>query len=105
MRRRVDVRWRLQAPDLAQLVQTQRVQTQRKILEHALPCLNPGGRLVYSTCSLEPAENLGQIEAFLAAHPTLMLHSIREALPFRDHSDGTFAARIETPPSRPIRSG
>ena len=89
LRRRVDVRWRLQAPDIDALVRTQRL-----ILENALPCLKSGGRLVYSTCSLEHAENLGQIEAFLAAHPTLTLHSTRDALPFRDHTDGAFAARI-----------
>jgi 16S rRNA (cytosine967-C5)-methyltransferase len=90
IRRRVDVRWRLQAPDIAKIAATQ-----RKILDHALPCLKPGGRLVYSTCALEPAENLGQITAFLADHPDLTLHATREALPFRDHSDGAFAARIE----------
>jgi len=89
IRRRVDVRWRLQAPDIAKLVATQ-----RQILTHALHCLKPGGRIVYSTCALEPAENLGQVEAFLAAHPDLTLHSTREALPFRDHTDGAFAARI-----------
>jgi 16S rRNA (cytosine967-C5)-methyltransferase len=92
LRRRVDARWRLQVPDIAALVLTQ-----RQILEHALPCLKPGGRLVYSTCSLEHAENLGQIEAFLAAHPTLTLHSTRQALPFRDATDGAFAARLEAP--------
>ncbi|MEI8038569.1 MAG: 16S rRNA (cytosine(967)-C(5))-methyltransferase RsmB [Verrucomicrobiota bacterium] len=90
IRRRVDVRWRLQAPDIAKIALTQ-----RKILEHALPCLKPGGRLVYSTCSLEPEENLGQVEAFLAGHPQFHLHSTRQALPFRDHTDGAFAARIE----------
>ena len=89
LRRRVDVRWRLQAPDIEALVRTQRL-----ILENALPCLKPGGRLVYSTCSLEHSENLGQIEAFVAAHPGLTLHSTRDALPFRDHSDGAFAARL-----------
>ena len=90
IRRRVDVRWRLQAPDIDKIAVTQ-----RKILENALPCLKPGGRLVYSTCSIEPEENLGQIEAFLADHPDLRLHSTREALPFRDHTDGAFAARIQ----------
>jgi len=87
IRRRVDVRWRLQAPDLQQLARTQ-----RQILEHALACLQPGGRLVYSTCSLEPEENRGQIDAFLADHPELELQAIREALPFRDGTDGAFAA-------------
>lgn len=92
IRRRVDVRWRLQAPDIAKIALTQ-----RKILDHALPCLKPGGRLVYSTCSLEAEENLGQVEAFLADNPQLRLHATRQALPFRDHTDGAFAARIELP--------
>ncbi len=90
IRRRVDARWRLQAPDIEKLVHTQRL-----LLEQALPCLKPGGRLVYSTCSIEPAENLGQIEAFLTDHPGLSLTATREALPFRDHTDGAFAACIQ----------
>ena len=90
VRRRVDVRWRLQAPDIEKIAITQ-----RKILENALPCLKPGGRLVYSTCSIEHEENLGQVESFLADHPELRLVSTRDALPFRDHTDGAFAARIE----------
>jgi 16S rRNA (cytosine967-C5)-methyltransferase len=89
IRRRVDVRWRLQAPDIAKITLTQ-----RKILENALPCLKPDGRIVYSTCSIEREENLGQIEAFLADHPELKLVSTREALPFKDGTDGAFAARI-----------
>lgn len=89
IRRRVDVRWRLQAPDIAQIAVTQ-----RKILENALPCLKPGGRLVYSTCSIEAEENMGQIEGFLAAHPECELVASREILPFRDQTDGAFAACI-----------
>ena len=41
IRRRVDVRWRLQAPDIEKIAITQ-----RKILENALACLKPGGRIV-----------------------------------------------------------
>jgi 16S rRNA (cytosine967-C5)-methyltransferase len=89
IRRRVDVRWRLQAPDIEKLVITQ-----RKILEAAVPCLKPGGRLVYSTCSIERAENAAQVEAFLAAHPELELVETRDALPFRDGTDGAYAALI-----------
>lgn len=89
VRRRVDVRWRLQAPDIDKLVITQ-----RKILEAAVPCLKPGGRLVYSTCSIERSENLGQVESFLADHPELELKEIREAFPHRDGTDGAFAALI-----------
>jgi 16S rRNA (cytosine967-C5)-methyltransferase len=90
IRRRVDVRWRLQAPDIEKIAITQ-----RKILENSLVCLKPSGRIVYSTCSIEHDENLGLIEAFLADHPELTLHSMRDALPFRDQTDGAFAARIE----------
>ena len=89
IRRRVDVRWRLQAPDIAKITRTQ-----HKILDHALPCLKPGGRIVYSTCSLEREENLGLMETWLIEHPELELAGTREALPFRDGTDGAFAARI-----------
>ena len=92
IRRRVDVRWRLQAPDIEKIAITQ-----RKILENALPCLKPGGRLVYSTCSIEREENLGQVEAFLADHPELELHvaparpcpsAIRPTVPSPPESSG-----------------
>lgn len=89
VRRRVDVRWRLQAPDIGKISQTQ-----RKILENALPCLKPGGRLVYSTCSIEEEENRGVVSAFLTDHPEMELREIREALPFRDGTDGAFAALL-----------
>jgi 16S rRNA (cytosine967-C5)-methyltransferase len=89
IRRRVDVRWRLQAPDIDKITITQ-----RKILENAVTCLKPGGRIVYSTCSIEHAENLGLVEAFLADHPEFILDSTRDALPYRDQTDGAFAARI-----------
>lgn len=90
IRRRVDVRWRLQAPDIDKIAITQ-----RKILENAVVCLKPGGRIVYSTCSIEHTENLGLVEAFLADHPDFELIATRDALPFRDQTDGAFAARIE----------
>lgn len=90
IRRRVDVRWRLQAPDISQIAVTQ-----RKILDNALPCLKPGGRIVYSTCAIESTENEDLISAFLANHPELTLHSTASALPFRDGTDGAYAARIQ----------
>jgi len=42
---------------------------QAELLEHAAGLLNPGGRLVYSTCSLDPRENGEQAAAFLVRHP------------------------------------
>lgn len=90
MRRRVDVRWRLQLPDILSLVEKQ-----RRIVMNALPCLKPDGRLVYSTCSLEPEENERLVES-LVQDATLHLRcvEIRQALPQRDASDGAFAALL-----------
>lgn len=42
--------------------------TQAAILDAAAQLLRPGGRLVYSTCTLDEAENEEQISAFLARH-------------------------------------
>lgn len=42
---------------------------QRRILDGAAASLKPGGMLVYCTCSLEPAEGIDQIAAFLDANP------------------------------------
>ncbi|MGC4014096.1 MAG: 16S rRNA (cytosine(967)-C(5))-methyltransferase RsmB [Luteolibacter sp.] len=91
VRRRVDVRWRLQQDHIEALLRTQRA-----ILENALPCLKPGGRIIYSTCSIEKDENENLIQAFVADHPELKLTGTRQALPFRDGTDGAFAARLET---------
>jgi 16S rRNA (cytosine967-C5)-methyltransferase len=43
--------------------------TQRRLLERCLSLLRPGGRLLYSTCSLLAQENDGVVEAVLAANP------------------------------------
>ena len=43
--------------------------TQSAILDTAAAHLKEGGRLVYSTCTIDPAENQKQIAAFLQRHP------------------------------------
>ena len=43
--------------------------TQSAILDTAASLLKAGGRLVYSTCTIDPAENEEQVAAFLARHP------------------------------------
>jgi 16S rRNA (cytosine967-C5)-methyltransferase len=63
-RRNPDSRWRQYGPALAELIVMQ-----QEILEKASPCVKPGGRLVYATCSLLPEENEKQVEKFLATHP------------------------------------
>ena len=88
-RRRVDVRWRLRPADITELTKLQ-----RQILENALPCLKPGGRIVYSTCSIEAEENEELIASVLIDHPELHLAGTRQALPQRDGTDGAFAASL-----------
>lgn len=88
-RRRVDVRWRLRPSDIADLTRLQ-----RQIVENALPCLKPDGRLVYSTCSIEAEENEDLIARLLADHPELRLDGSRQATPQQDGTDGAFASRL-----------
>jgi NOL1/NOP2/sun family putative RNA methylase len=52
------------------------VQTQRGILEHSWSMLKPGGELVYSTCTQEPAENEVMVSEFLEKHPEAELLSL-----------------------------
>ena len=52
LRRKPDVKWRLSPKDIPAFAATQAA-----ILRRAARLLKPGGRLVYATCSLLPAEN------------------------------------------------
>jgi len=50
---------------------------QARLIDHALSLLRPGGRLVYATCSLLPAEGEEQLAAALARHPGLAVEPPR----------------------------
>lgn len=86
IRRRVDVRWRLQPSDIDDLAVIQ-----TEILNNALPCLKPGGRIVYSTCSIEDAENTDLVKAFAVTHGLKLGKTVR-ILPTEHGTDGAFAA-------------
>lgn len=102
-RRHPDARWRLRISDLAVMGALQRA-----ILSAAAKVVRPGGLLIYSTCSLEPEENDGQIENFLNANPEWSLEpppagavppTVLDAgrlrvLPQVHGVDGAFAARL-----------
>jgi 16S rRNA (cytosine967-C5)-methyltransferase len=73
--RNPEIRHRLRAADLS--IQAKR---QRAILASALAALAPGGRLIYSTCSLEPEENEQVVETVLAATPDARVLPIADTL-------------------------
>lgn len=90
LQRRVDARWRLAPQVFGQLAALQ-----GQILEQAAAAVKPGGRLVYSTCSIDRQENRSVVEAFLARHPEYRLRQDYLALPHREKADGAYAALLQ----------
>jgi 16S rRNA (cytosine967-C5)-methyltransferase len=89
MRRRVDVRWRLQPADFCRMQQEQ-----FEIACALIPLLKSEGVLVYSTCSLEPEENEQVVRRILDDSRDMRLVEEKRSLPFRDGLDGAFAAKF-----------
>jgi 16S rRNA (cytosine967-C5)-methyltransferase len=69
--RNPEIRHRLRPEDLSR-----QAARQKAILAAALRAVLPGGRVVYSTCSLEPEENEQVVAAILAATPNARLVSL-----------------------------
>jgi 16S rRNA (cytosine967-C5)-methyltransferase len=89
MRRRVELRWRIQPQEIERLTSLQ-----RKLLTRASAHLRPGGCLVYSTCSLEPEENEQLVRQFLEQTPGFELEDETSLSPVRDGVDGAYAASL-----------
>lgn len=64
IRRHPDIKTLRRASDVPALVAQQ-----QRLLDTLWPLLRPGGRLIYATCSILPAENELQMRAFQARHP------------------------------------
>lgn len=74
--KRADLRWRRKPEDLEQIVKTQ-----AELLDAAANMVSKGGRLVYTTCSLEPEENMEQIQNFLKEYDNFELQHLGDFLP------------------------
>jgi 16S rRNA (cytosine967-C5)-methyltransferase len=84
--RRPDARWRRAPGDIARFAAFQAT-----LLDSLADRVAPDGVLLYATCSLEPEENAGVVEGFLARHPNFHLDPVGDRIPCR-HRDGPYLA-------------
>jgi len=87
--KRIEVRYRINPNTIRELAGLQ-----SKLLRTAAEMLKPGGKICYSTCSIERTENRGLIEDFLEENQNFALESQQLTLPTAegfDH-DGGYAA-------------
>ncbi|MBV9299292.1 MAG: 16S rRNA (cytosine(967)-C(5))-methyltransferase RsmB [Verrucomicrobia bacterium] len=87
IRRRTDVKWRLSPQDFPRMQHLQ-----ARIVKATIQLLKSGGRLVYSTCSIEPEENERVVDYIDREVPELRFSQARSSMPIHDHLDGAFAA-------------
>jgi 16S rRNA (cytosine967-C5)-methyltransferase len=101
---RPDARWRKSGEQVERLAGVQAA-----ILAAGARALRPGGVLVYSTCTISPAENERVVDAFLAGHDDFAADDLSrelpvwqhpgvpayaQTLPHRDGTEGFFIARL-----------
>jgi len=87
LRRNPEIRWSLTPADIPALAEQQ-----KRILRNAIETVKPGGRFVYSTCSVEREENEEVIRE--VPEPFRLINAIR-TWPHREGSDGFFVAIFE----------
>lgn len=101
IRRHPDIKVLRREDDIEQLREQQ-----MRLLNNLWAMLRPGGRLVYATCSIFPAENVEVIKEFMGNNPEAKHQSIdaewglkqpygRQVLPGMDAMDGFYYAIIE----------
>jgi len=94
--RRPEARYRLSEKSITDLNNIQ-----MKILENAKTMLKPAGTICYSTCSIEPMENVEIIKAFITNNPQFEVTAEELTLPdaIANH-DGGYCAIIEPAASK-----
>ncbi len=104
MAKRADLRWRRCEKNILEMATIQ-----KNILNHMVTYLIDGGKLIYSTCSLEHEENWGVINSFLKFNKNFQVVKPKQSglsdlidntgalvtFPPRDSMDGVFAVVLE----------
>ncbi len=91
IRRDVDTKWKLQPDHLERTLETQ-----YGILRDYSEALQPGGTLVYATCSILRSENEDQVRRFLDEQDgTFTLREEVRITPEHPHSDGYYVAVLQ----------
>lgn len=106
LQKKPDIKWRRDLDDVRSMSKIQFT-----MLDHAASLVKPGGTLVYSTCTIEPEENMGTVERFLASHPEFELEPAEyflqepvckdgylQTFPHIHKMDGAFGARLRKKP-------
>lgn len=89
VRRNPDSKWLRREADIASFAATQ-----SRILDALWQVVRPGGKLLYVTCSVFPAENSLQIADFLARQPQASRRHEEQLLPTAEH-DGFYYCLLE----------
>ncbi len=100
--RKSDLRWQVHQ-NVGELIKLQ-----EKALQYASNFVAPGGYMVYSTCTMNPAENEQQIKKFLAQNSKFTMVAAEDfipaaytekgfvkTIPFKHNMDGAFAAKLQ----------
>ncbi len=90
LRRNPEIRWRVSEDDISTLAAQQ-----KQFLTNAARVVKPGGRLVYSTCSVEHDENEHVTSAFLERDARFRLLETKRTWPQHEGTDGFYVALLE----------
>lgn len=85
-----DLRYKMNEKTEADLVELQ-----KKILSVVKDYVKPGGKLLYSTCTIHREENEGNVEWFLKEYPEFELVKEKQMIPGRDAGDGFYIAILK----------
>jgi 16S rRNA (cytosine967-C5)-methyltransferase len=103
IQKKPDIKWQRELSDIRNLAKTQ-----IELLEKASKLVKNGGVIVYSTCTIEPEENIEIVKEFLSRHPEFKIDDARnylpsdivngegcmETYPHKHDMDGGFAVRL-----------